>query len=46
MGGLGVGLALYVLPLGTGAIRIAFFLSLVFTIFHIVTSHKRKPERP
>jgi len=45
MGGLGFGLALYVLPVGQWAIRIAFFICLVFTFFHILTSHKRKPEQ-
>jgi hypothetical protein len=44
--GLGVGLALYVLPLGAGTLRVGFFLTLAFTILHIVTSHCRKPGGP
>lgn len=42
LGGLGVGLALYVLPFWReGRLRAAFWLTLLSTLLHIYTSHKR-----
>ena len=42
MGGLVLGLALYVMPLWReGRLRPAFWLTLVATLLHVYTSHKR-----
>ena len=42
LGGLAVGLALYVLPFWReGRLRAAFWVTLVSTLLHIYTSHKR-----
>lgn len=42
VGGLVLGLALYVLPLWReGRLRSAFFVTLISTLLHIYTSHKR-----
>ena len=39
---LGLGLALYVMPWwADGRLRVAFWLTLVATAFHIFTSHRR-----
>lgn len=44
LAGLGVGFALYMLPLGDWALRWGFFITLLFTIFHIFTSHLDKGD--
>jgi hypothetical protein len=42
VGGLGLGLGLYVLPLWReGRLRWAFLVTLISTLLHIYTSHKR-----
>lgn len=40
--GLGVGLALYVMPWwNDGRLRVAFWLTLLATVLHVFTSHRR-----
>jgi hypothetical protein len=42
LGGLALGLAMYVMPFwAEGRLRGAFWLTLVCTLLHIYTSHKR-----
>ena len=42
LGGLALGLALYVMPLWPeGRLRPAFWLTLLSTLLHVYTSHKR-----
>ena len=42
LGGLAMGLALYVLPIWReGRLRVAFWVTLAFTLLHIYTSHRR-----
>jgi hypothetical protein len=44
VGGLVLGLALYVVPLWReGRLRWAFFVTLISTLLHIYTSHQRSP---
>jgi hypothetical protein len=39
LAGLAIGIGLCVLPFGEGALRLGFFITLVFTILHIYSSH-------
>jgi hypothetical protein len=40
--GLSLGLVLYVMPFWReGRLRVAFWITLVFVLFHVYTSHKR-----
>ena len=44
LGGIGLGLSLYVLPLpGAWSLRAGFWLTLVGTLFHVYTSSTRPP---
>ena len=44
IGGLGLGLALYVMPFWrAGRLRCAFCVTLVATVLHVYTSHRRSP---
>ena len=44
LAGLGLGIALYLWP-AEGALRWAFWITLAFTVFHIVTSHLNAPGK-
>jgi len=44
LGGLVLGLAMYVIPLWRGGrLRWAFWVTLVATVLHVYTSHRRSP---
>ena len=44
LGGLVLGLAMYVVPLWRGGrLRWAFWVTLVATVLHVYTSHRRSP---
>jgi hypothetical protein len=45
LGGLALGLALYVMPFWReGRLRLAFWVTLLSTLLHVYTSHKRGAE--
>jgi hypothetical protein len=47
IGGLAVGLAMYVLPFWReGRLRWAFWLTLISTLLHVYTSHERSEDEP
>jgi hypothetical protein len=44
LGGLGLGLSLYVLPFWPeGALKYGFWITLASTLLHIYTSHRQNP---
>lgn len=44
LSGMALGLALILQPWWAAGLRCGFFVTLVFTLLHIVTSHLPKPE--
>lgn len=42
--GLIASFSLYIQPVWAGGLRVGFYATMVFTIFHIVTSHMTMPE--
>ena len=46
LGGIAAGIGLLLQPWWPGGFRCGFFLTMGFTILHIVTSHLNQPDAP